>query len=580
MIQLWRCAQFALPLFLFFGCGDSGGDGPADATPDTGMDAPAGDVSVPDASPPDASLPQDICDRLGLPRAEFQADMTGNSFGDLAGDFTVDEVGGGQWSLAEEWTGCESYVFLTYFAGGRGDELFRTLPDDFFREGPENVHYFFTSYENDAAARTTRMERLQSDVEEGLMLHFGDDADARESWMQRMHFVTNKVEAIPGSIGRFMNTYIAYIQTEESIVDLGMRGQARAPAPYVLGIARDQTFDAGGTLSPSVGMPYHFKMARFLPDFYNHRAALRTRLAAEEGVTEIELMDEDVTDRIFVRTVMLPDATAMSAVDTLEFDIAITCSEGNPLACSEWDRIARIEWCADAECSSRQEVVRWITPYWRRGRRRWAVDASPFLALMRAGGEQTFRIEMGPGWERATQRRSDMSLRLSTRGGDHNSYGVQYAFGGGSFGAEYNTREPVAFTPPADATRVEVVYILSGHGQNGGNNCAEWCDHRHQFTVNGTDLPRIQHEPFGSGIGSVDGCGEMASQGNIPGQWGNWAPERAYWCPSLPLDAKRMDITSLVRLGEANELTYQAFYRSGAPQGGSIALSSYVIWYN
>jgi len=208
------------------------------------------------------------------------------------------------------------------------------------------------------------------------------------------------------------------------------------------------------------------------------------------------------------------------------------------------------------------------------------IDASPFLSLVRAGGEQTFRIEMGPGWERATQRRADMSVRLSTRGTEHNSAGVQYAFGGGSFGAEYNSRDAVSFTPPADATRVEVVYLLSGHGQNSGNNCAEWCDHRHQFTVNGMDLPQIRHEPFGTGIGSINGCGEMASAGNIPGQWGNWAPERAYWCPSLPLQAKRIDITSMVNLGEDNQIDYRGFYRSGAPQGGNIALSSYVVWYN
>ena len=56
------------------------------------MDAVA-DVSVPDASPPDAAVPQDICDRLGLSRAAFQSDSTGSAFGEIAGDFTVDELG-------------------------------------------------------------------------------------------------------------------------------------------------------------------------------------------------------------------------------------------------------------------------------------------------------------------------------------------------------------------------------------------------------------------------------------------------------------------------------------------------------
>jgi hypothetical protein len=169
-----------------------------------------------------------------------------------------------------------------------------------------------------------------------------------------------------------------------------------------------------------------------------------------------------------------------------------------------------------------------------------------------------------------------MSVRLSTRGDRPRSRGVEYAFGGGNFGADYNTREPLAFTPPSSATRVELVVLLSGHGQTDGLNCAEWCDHRHHFTVNGTELDVIRHM---GRIGSAAGCGERASDGVLPGQWGNWAPERAYWCPGLPVDAIRIDITEHVRAGEANALTYRGAFQTGAPRGGNISLSSYVVWY-
>ena len=54
----------------------------------------------------------------------------------------------------------------------------------------------------------------------------------------------------------------------------------------------------------------------------------------------------------------------------------------NPFACSEWDRIGRIELCRDLECTQKDEIARWITPYWRRGTRRWFLDVSPFLALL------------------------------------------------------------------------------------------------------------------------------------------------------------------------------------------------------
>ena len=63
-------------------------------------------------------------------------------------------------------------------------------------------------------------------------------------------------------------------------------------------------------------------------------------------------------------------------------EIQVHCPAMNPFACSEWDRIGRIELCRDLECTQKDEIARWITPYWRRGTRRWFLDVSPFLALL------------------------------------------------------------------------------------------------------------------------------------------------------------------------------------------------------
>ena len=154
--------------------------------------------------------------------------------------------------------------------------------------------------------------------------------------------------------------------------------------------------------------------------------------------------------------------------------------------------------------------------------------------------------------------------------------GVERAFTGGGFNASYNDREAFKFTPPSTAKKVELVTILSGHGQDETTNCAEWCDHRHQFVVNSENLEEIRHE---GQIGSTGGCGWAAAKGASPGQWGNWAPERAYWCPGLPVDHKRMDITSKVNLGQENTISYTANYRGGEPGGGNISLNTYVVWY-
>ena len=47
----------------------------------------------------------------------------------------------------------------------------------------------------------------------------------------------------------------------------------------------------------------------------------------------------------------------------------------------------------------------------------------------------------------------------------------------------------------------------------------------------------------------------------------------------MPVDAIRQDITDLVDLGVENELTYTANLAGGAPGGGNIDLSTYVVWY-
>jgi hypothetical protein len=588
---------------------------------DAGMDSgpPPLDAGT-DAGPREP----DICDELGLPRVTFVTEGSGTGYGDLAGDFTVATTRG-DWTLSEEWSGCESYVFFVHFPG-RTDALFATYPDLVHAEGPRNVRYFFLSDDADPAARADLMTRIAAGIEEGFGIYELDETE-RAFWRARFHYVTDRATEVVGGVGDHLRDYLAWARTPESIVDLGDRGRAGAPLPVVFGIDRAQVYDPGDNLSPSVAEDPVLGMAAFLGHFYNYRATLDRRLETEEA-SLVTLLDERTTRRTFTVPATLPSAAEMAAFDTMEVDIEITCDSDNPFACSEWDRIAAIYLCADGEaCAQRLEIARWITPYWRRGRQRYLIDATPFLGLLRDGGERSFFVELGPDWERATEWIAKVELRLRTTGAA-SAREAQLAYRGGGFGGgtvqvadplptptggtPYNClcpadragdascileseltscttggdgtmtcrcagRAPFRFTPPADATRVELVTILSGHGQTSGNNCAEWCDHRHEFSVNGTALPALRHD--GPAIGSERGCAARAADGVIPGQWGNWAQSRAYWCPGLPVDAERTDITSLVNLGEENELAYRGLFGGREPSGGDIALSAYVVWY-
>jgi len=539
--------------------------------------------------PPLEPVVPDYCTENNLTGVPFQTEAGGFLFGDLAEDFTVTEADGREWTLSENFTGCDSYLFFSFFEfgseSGRSfmEGLWSVSFVDLIEASAKNVHYFFISAELSETDRLARMGQLKVRFLRELNDLFPEDAAQRAHWINRFHFVSDRLAMVSGSVGGFVSDYINYKNTAAP-VDLGDRGQAPAPLPTSFGIGRDQRWDSTGSTSEYVGGPDNLKMIAYNSGFYNHRAELRARLAAETATTVISLVDETVTDRVFLKDVVLPDADAMGQMDTMEFDVAITCPHRNPFGCSEWDRIARISLCTEFDsedeesCVANTELVRWITPYWRRGRRRWVMDASPFMALMEGGGTQRFKIEMGPSWERATERHTAMSVRLSNRSVGYQSESVVRAFGGGNFNGEYNVgREPFVFTPPVDAKRVEIVSIVSGHGQTDGNGCAEWCNHVHRFTVNDAseDVREISYADIGDGVG----CAARANEGVLPGQWGNWSQSRAGWCPGLPVETVRFDITEAVTLGAENSVVYVGSYRGGEPQGGNISMNTYVVWY-
>lgn len=557
---------FLLACFLGAGAACGGDEGSPDAAPDATVDTGASDTA-PDTTPPvdagtpdgDATLaPGDICDELALSRQDM-LEGTGDGYGDVAGDFVVDTLSGESFRLSEQWSGCESYVFINYADVGFAQTLWRSFADPIPQNSARNVHYFFTSYEGDAATVRTRMVAQQENFEEAYGAMSAEEADF---WRERVHFVTTPLLDIEGSVGE--------------------RARNQAGIHFVFGIGRDQRFDQVGSLSQVSGGGFvpRLGMTAYAGHYYNYRAALRERLAAEAAEADVVIVplmaNETVTERVLDRTVELPDAAAMAGFDSLEFDVQLTChlEAGD---CSEWDRIAYIHLCTDATCETRLELVRWITPYSRPGRRRWVIDATPFLGLLQDGGPQTFRVTTGPGWERATERDVNIELRLRDAALGDASSGVELAFRGGNFDASYNAaKTPFAFTPPAGTTRVELVTIISGHGQTGGDNCAEWCNHEHDFAVNG-ETPH--HISFDGEAGQALGCAERAVDGAIPGQWGNWAPLRAGWCPGLPVPARRVDITSEVDLSAENSVTYQASFAGGEPRGGNMELSTYVVYY-
>lgn len=552
--------RFLTPLlltFLLFGCDD--GDGMMDVDSGPGMDAGPPEPMV-DAGPD----PSAICDELGLPTTAFDASGTGDAFEEVAGDFTVETLSG-SWTLSENWSGCESYVFVNWLPNAYGDTLWASSVDEIFTLGPRNVHYFFAAHATEPSTAMARATEMQAKFEEGFVFQ-ALTPEERAFWEEHIHFVSQPLREVQGSIGAFVNA--------SPVLD------------GAFAITRQQRFDPVGSLSTigAGGFAPLLSMARFVAPYYDFIQELDDQIAADTDATVVSLLtDEDTTLRTLDRTVTLPDAATMDGFDTLELDVELTCLL-TPDACSEWDRIAHVFLCDDlvmemdgsTSCTNPQEVTRWITPYSRPGRRRWLMNATPMLGLLQDGGEHHFRMVFGPNWEEATPRTVSIDLRFSNRGEADRPIGAELAFRGGAFDADYNMRAPFSFTPPAGTTRVEIVSTISGHGQTDGDNCAEWCNHVHTFAVNAATDHVIDYP---GEAGQRNGCADLARQGVPPGQWGNWSPLRAGWCPGYPVPQNRIDVTSDVDLTSTNELTYRGTFMGGEPRGGNISLSVYVVYF-
>jgi hypothetical protein len=480
------------------------------------------------------------------------------------GDFTV-ETTFGTWTLADNFSGCDSYVFVNHLADGTSDSLRGSFNQAVFERAPQNVHWFFLNNDADPAAGA---EMWQAKIGQSLAPL---DRASIDFWSDRVHFVTDAPADIVGSVGAFF---------------------AANPNTMVAAIDRFQQWDYPNSTSDTGGGNFAQTAAvlPYTPRWYNFRHAQELELAAEVDVTEVVLLDQVEfppdgpagQDGPFannfnnmVWTATFPDAATMAGFDTMEVVVTGECGPSPGDDCGHWDYEAFVHWCDNQACDGQaHEVFRWITPYARTGVQKWVFEATPMLALVRGGADQHFRFGMRWNMNPATW---DMRFRLRNTGQVGAATTMIPAFvGNDGFNDTYNDWPTVEFTPPATATKVEFVALISGHGQE-TSNCAEWCNHQHEFTINGS---AVYLREFPGDVVNQR-CGEAADFGVIPGQWGNWTPGRAGWCPGLPVQPWIVDITDDVTLEQINTIDYRGLF-AGAPVTGSrgrILLSSYIVIY-
>lgn len=512
--------------------------------------------------------PSAACVELGLPVAELLAG-TGSTWGEVAGDFTV-ETTFGTWNLAEHFSGCDSYVFIHHTGDGTSDSLRNSFTFELVERAAPNTHFFFLSSEADPMAGALAWQTKIG----GSLAPLDDETTAW--WTDRIHFVTTPPADIAGSVGEFF---------------------AANPLARTAAIDRFQRWDNPGSTQDTGGGSFAQTGAvlGYVSRWYDFRHAQALELAAVDA-TEVAILDDvefapdclvgsdcfDTQNGPFSNSnnyaiwpAELPDAATMAGFDRMQFVVESNCGPDSYADCGHWDYEAFVHLCADETCmTGANEVLRWITPYSRPGTHQWVFEATPLLGLLAQGGTHYFQFGMRWNMNPATW---NMRIRLWNEGRGEASKTVLPAFvGNEGFTDTYNDWPTFEFTPPPATTRVELVALISGHGQDEGN-CAEWCNHQHEFTVNG-GLPHLREFP-----GEVvnQRCGAAASEGVIPGQWGNWTPGRAGWCPGQAVQPWIVDITDEVTLGLPNTLDYRGLYASQPVTGnkGRILLSSYVVYY-
>jgi len=408
-----------------------------------------------------------------------------------------------------------------------------------------------------------------------------------KSWVDdNVHFVYQQAGSIGGGLGSVISSW----------------------SQFYYGIDRFQQWREVGSLynwakTFSSDPDYRFDYLAKEPQMWNAEFPVEMR-KHDPAVTVVDLWDAQrhtggwSSGHKSFANGTFPDAATMLTFNTMEVYMHHGCNErrdryqkgdGSWGGCHEWDYDQRLNICQEfgnhSTCGD--EFVRYITTYGREGR--WLTDISPYLFMLKNGGQQEFRYGgANGGW-------LNISVYLSTWEDDGmRPTSAEYAFSGGSFRGQYNNESMYKrvhdLNIPAGTDKVVISSVVTGHGFGKDDaNCAEFCNHEHRFSMNG----QVTQEDFpmaGNGTVSSDreGCAKSTDMGTVANQKGSWPYGRAGWCAGQDTKPWVWDISHWVDWsGGANMLQYQGLYngvnyvpqneQSGANQ--DIRVVSYVIYY-
>jgi hypothetical protein len=461
------------------------------------------------------------------------------------------------WSFEDSWIGGESYILIP------SNTLWQqNVKLELLQNSPSNVHYIFLS---NLDSNYDDMLNLKSEFDI-ILNQFSPEL--KSHWLNHLHFSAKK-------ISEYDNWLSEGLANRQALV-----------------INQFQLLQEVGSLSNPdgfIGNYLHYLAHEAL--FYDYEwNALNEDQSTYDEVTVFEKEHYTGGWASTIETIVeFPDLETLDNYSGMSIELLRGCPDANgnysDQGCDDYDRIARMFIC-DEDGSNCNEAARWITPFDRQPHH--LTDISPFISMLKPGGNKMVKFQES-GWPNSL-----LTMRFRFyHGQDMTDTPQEFQpmwVGTIPFNPDFDANTPpIVFEVPDDATKVEFVSYITGHGwgSTGTFNCAEFCNSKHTFTVNGGVY---EFETSYPEAGDNDYCmePETIATGVKPNQYGTWGYGRAGWCPGQDVHPMITDITNSISIGEENVIDYDACRVQGnscvtAPvcQGDGycpeIAVSSYII---
>lgn len=264
-------------------------------------------------------------------------------------------------------------------------------------------------------------------------------------------------------------------------------------------------------------------------------------------------------------------------IEKIKMYIKLACPDGG---CNAWDVFANIK-VKDPVTGKWLEIGRYITPYGvdnSQLSKGFVIDVTDFKSLLTGDVNLRSFIEVwgGDGWLLT------LNFEITEGTPDYKYYAVseiiQYAdhsLAGIPYGEPNNLIVDRIINLPANTEETCLRTIITGWGHAtpadpDGRRVAEWSFRSHTILINGE--PKFTH--------TMNGCGCNANKVNP--QNGNWAPDRAGWCPGMQVPV-RTDVFESSMAGANFSYKYQLepwtndFKSTADNKHAYYAISSFVV---